>query len=143
MPQAVLDPAELPLAGTPGASPRVLIVDDQEFIRDMLHQALHDSGLGCEVALAENGVVGCMALSSFRPDLVVLDIVMPELSGADVCWAIKSSPAFARTKVLLITGSPGDPRLTAALAAGADGWMAKPFSISAFVARISELLRRN
>lgn len=141
MAEATLQASLVTTAEQPAATvPRILIVDDQRAVRGFLSDALRASDLECEVQAAENGVVACMRLPRFRPDLVVLDVVMPELSGAEVCWAIKTSPSLARTKVLLMTGSPDDPRFEAALAAGADAWLVKPFGAGAFLAKVAELL---
>jgi two-component system response regulator MprA len=141
MEHAVVDAAPSSQTEVPAKDvPRILIVDDDELVRSVLHRAIEDGPLDCQVETAADGVAACIRLPQFRPDLVVLDILMPELSGAEVCWALKTSPRFAATKVLLVTGSPGDPRLRAALAAGADDWMAKPFRMEDFRAKIAELL---
>jgi CheY-like chemotaxis protein len=141
MEHAVVDTTASPQTAVPAEQPpRILIVDDDELVRSVLHRAIEDGPLDCQVETAADGVAACIRLPHFRPDLVVLDILMPELSGAEVCWALKTSPRFAETKVLVITGSPGDPRLRAALAAGADDWMAKPFRMEDFRAKIADLL---
>jgi CheY-like chemotaxis protein len=140
-----MEPATLALA-TPtmemsSSTPlRILVIDDQKVIRTLLARTLSKSAIPCEVELAENGVDGCMAIARFRPHLVILDVVMPELSGEAICWAIKTSVIHASTKVLLITGKPDDPQLEAALAAGADAWLAKPFSPDELLDKVAELL---
>lgn len=141
MEHAVAESRPSPQAAVPAEDlPRILIVDDDELVRSVLHSAIEEGALDCQVETADDGVAACIRLPHFRPDPVVLDILMPELSGAEVCWALKTSPRFAQTKVLLITGSPGGPRLRAALAAGADDWMAKPFHMDDFRAKIADLL---
>jgi excisionase family DNA binding protein len=124
----------------PAGPYRVLIVDDEAVVRDVLRRMLWESPLDCTVEMAENGVVGCMKLPVCRPHLVVLDIVMPEIDGVELCRTIKASEELAGTKVLLITGYQSDDRLARGLEAGADGWLAKPILLEPFLTQVAELL---
>ncbi|MFP4057641.1 MAG: response regulator [Candidatus Brocadiia bacterium] len=124
----------------PAGRHRVLIVDDEEIVRDVLVRMLRASGLECAVETAENGVVGCMKLPVFKPDLVVLDVVMPDVNGAELCRTLKATDTLPATKVLVVTGYPHDARLEEAIEAGADGWLAKPVEFRPFVAKVAEML---
>jgi len=124
----------------PGDTHRILIVDDEETIRELLTQVLKESDIPCVAESAKNGVIGCMKIPIFKPHLITLDIVMPELDGVEMCRSVKSSDEFADTKVLIVTGYADDERLQRALAAGADDWLAKPVNISVFIKKVAELL---
>ena len=119
---------------------RILIVDDEEGVRDVLGRVLRESGVPCEIETAENGVTGCMRIPVFRPHLIVLDAILPELDGAELCHVVRVSSEFAHTRLLLVTGNPDDPRVQSALDAGADDWIAKPVDLEQFVAKVAGLL---
>ena len=87
---------------------RVLIVEDEAFVCEVLERMLRESGLPCEVEGAENGVIGCMKIPTFRPHLIVLDVIMPELDGGELCHVVRASKEFSGTKLLLVTGYPDD-----------------------------------
>ena len=122
---------------------RILIVDDDETIRDLLARWLRESDLRCVTETAKNGVLGCMKIPIFKPHLIVLDVIMPELDGVEMCRSVKSSDAFKDTKVFLITGYPEDERLQKAMLAGADGWMTKPVTVKPFIQKVAEMLGLN
>jgi CheY-like chemotaxis protein len=119
---------------------RILVVEDDDLVRSVLCRILEGGDLACEVETADNGISGCLKLASFRPDLVIMDIVMPELDGAEMCRVIRSSEEFADVKVLVLTGYIEDERIDAALAAGADAHACKPLSPSELMSRVHELL---
>ena len=119
---------------------RILVVDDEELVRNVLVRLFEASNIDCAVEVAENGVIGCMKLATFRPHLVILDVVMPEVDGAEVCRTILASEALADTKVLLLTGYPEHARLTAALRAGADDWVCKPPTADELLGKVARLL---
>ena len=81
-----------------------------------------------------------MKIPIFKPHLIVLDVVMPELDGVEMCRSVKSSDAFRDTKVLLISGYPEDERLQKALLAGADDWIAKPVTARPFIEKVAAML---
>jgi len=106
----------------------------------VLTSMLNESGLPCKVDSAKNGVIGCMKIPIFKPHLLVLDIVMPELDGVEMCRSVKNSQEFLDTKVLLITGHTEDGRLEQALEAGADDWIAKPVKYDKFMTKVCGVL---
>jgi len=119
---------------------RILVVDDEEFVRDTVVDMLATSGLDCVTETAENGVMGCMRIPVFRPHLILLDVVMPDLDGADLRHVLKSSPEFADIKVVVITGYPDDPRCKGDLATDADAWLTKPLSMCELTDTVRTLL---
>jgi two-component system KDP operon response regulator KdpE len=97
------------------------------------------TGAGYEVDDARNGVEGLEKLRQFRPDLVLLDINMPEMGGVEVCKAIRSDSNIA---IIMLTVRKADAEKVAALDAGADDFVTKPFSTPELLARIRAALRR-
>lgn len=119
---------------------KILIVDDEEDIRTLLEYNLKKEGY--EVEIAENGERGLQILSSFKPDLVLLDVMMPGMDGIEVCEAIRSKEGFQHTLVCFLTARNEDYSQIAGLEAGADDYVAKPIRPKVLISRIKALLRR-
>ncbi len=118
---------------------KVLIVDDEFAIRDALGRKLQREGF--EVVLAGDGLEGLRLFHSERPDLVVLDIVMPEMSGLTVCTRIRE---VAETPVMMLSAQAiTEEDIIEGLNAGADEYLVKPIRLNEFVARVKALLRRS
>lgn len=117
---------------------RVLIAEDDESILASLEFVVRDAGH--ETRLARDGEQALRALGEFRPDLVLLDLMLPRASGLEVCGAVRADPALAATKVLMITARGGSNDLARGLGAGADAYMVKPFSTRELAQRVRELL---
>lgn len=122
-----------------GRAARVLVVDDDESLRRAISRALELEGYG-----VENASDGAQALDFFdgrrpSPDLVVLDILMPNLDGLSACRAIR---ARSRVPILMLTALQEVDERVEGLEAGADDYLAKPFAIVEFIARVRALLRR-
>ena len=121
---------------------RILIVDDEEPVRNLLARMLKESELDCEMRTAGNGFAACAAIRESKPHLIVLDVVMPELDGAELCRVLRNSEESAGIRVLLISGYGFDDSLVQdAIASGAAGFIAKPVSQWELVAKVSALLR--
>ena len=117
---------------------RVLVVDDEPAVRDALRRAL---GLrGYQVELAAHGREALEAVAMRDPDVVVLDIGMPELDGLEVCRILRSQGD--RTPVLMLTAREAVSDRVEGLEAGADDYLVKPFALDELVARLRALLRR-
>ncbi|MET0702432.1 MAG: response regulator, partial [Mycobacterium sp.] len=116
----------------------VLAVDDQPANVRLLDAVL--SPRGYRVVTASSGTEALAVLSAGDIDLVLLDIVMPEMDGYEVCRRIRSDPQTEFLPVVMITASGSDQRLTA-LEAGADDFVAKPFDKSELLARVASLAR--
>lgn len=117
---------------------RVLIVDDRAELRDLVSLTL---GTGkFELVEADNGQAALELVSSFRPDVVVLDVMMPgQLSGHDVCLAVKSNKKLAATQVLMLTAQGNQQNRKAAARLGADDYLVKPFSPLELIDRVNRL----
>ena len=117
---------------------KVLIVDDEIAIRDALGRKLQREGF--QVALAGSGLEGLRAFHAEHPDLVILDIVMPEMDGLTVCQRIRE---VAETPVMMLSAQAiTENDIIEGLNAGADEYLVKPVRLNEFVARVQALLRR-
>jgi two-component system, OmpR family, response regulator MprA len=117
---------------------RVLVVDDEPAVRDALERAL---GLeGYEVELADNGLDALRSVATAPPDLVVLDVLMPEVDGLEVSRRLRRTGD--RTPILMLTARDEVSDRVAGLDAGADDYVVKPFALEELLARIRALLRR-
>jgi two-component system response regulator MprA len=118
---------------------RVLVVDDDEAVRSALTHALHRDGY--EVSTASDGAAALAELLQLRHDAVVLDVLMPEPGGLDVCREIRARGDD--TPILMLTARDLVSDRVAGLDAGADDYLAKPFALEELRARLRALLRRS
>src|SRR4051794_248113 len=118
----------------------VLVVDDDPVVAALV--AFRLRRLGLEVSVEADGEAGLAAARELRPDLVVLDWLMPRMNGLEVCRALRSDadPELARTPVLLLTAKAQEPDLERGFAAGATDFVAKPFSTRELVSRVTAAL---
>lgn len=117
---------------------KVLVIDDDEAIVDMVAGALESDGY--QVRTAGNGIDGLHCLAAWQPDLVILDLMMPGLSGWDTCRQIRE---ISDVPVIMLTGVRGPSNEMRGLCEGADLYITKPFDIPLLVARAQALLRRS
>jgi two-component system OmpR family response regulator len=117
---------------------RLLLVDDEDNLRSMLEAALRHSGF--EVHPAANGRDALDAVPEFKPDLIVLDVMLPDLDGFTVCQRLRSTGD--RTPVLFLTARDATEDKVRGLTMGGDDYLVKPFSLDELVARINAVLRR-
>jgi two-component system, OmpR family, response regulator RegX3 len=121
----------------PGTPAQVLIVEDEPAIADALRYALEREGFSCRVV--HDGRSALSALRELPADLVLLDLMLPEISGTDVCREIRRA---SDTAVIVISARDSETDKVLALEIGADDYMTKPFSAREVVARVRALLRR-
>jgi DNA-binding response OmpR family regulator len=119
---------------------RILVVDDNETNRDILEARLTANGY--EVLHAGDGEEALAMASRHRPDLILLDIMMPKLDGIEVCRRIKADADLAITPIILVTARSDSKDVVNGLDAGADEYLTKPIDQTALVARVKALLRR-
>jgi diguanylate cyclase (GGDEF)-like protein len=117
----------------------ILYADDHEEMRLMVRALLTSSGH--EVGLVPDGRAALDAVQEREPDLLLLDVMMPRLSGLDACRAVKSNPFTARIPVLMLTAEGEIESKVEGFEAGADDYLAKPFDARELRARVSALLR--
>ena len=119
-------------------SHRVLVVDDEPNIVISLEFLLKKEGYA--VVVAGDGEAALQQAEQFRPDLVLLDVMMPKKSGFEVCEALRANPAHAGVKIIMLTARGRETEVTKGLALGADAYITKPFSTKDLVARVKTLL---
>ncbi len=112
--------------------PKVLVVDDEENIRFLVESALRLAGM--ETAGADDGRAGLKLAFDYRPDLIVLDVMMPELDGFEVLERLRDSGS--RTPVIFLTARDSTDDRVRGLTAGGDDYMVKPFAVAELVARV-------
>jgi two-component system, OmpR family, response regulator len=120
------------------ATARLLLVDDEDNLRSMLEAALRHSGF--DVHPVANGRDAIDAVPVVEPDLIVLDVMLPDLDGFDVCKRLRQTGD--RTPVLFLTARDATEDKVRGLTLGGDDYLVKPFSLEELVARINAVLRR-
>jgi DNA-binding response OmpR family regulator len=117
---------------------RVLVVDDEPNIVMSLRFLMEREGYQVEVAASGQAAVA--ALAGPPADLVLLDVMMPELDGFEVCQRIRASPEWRATKIVMLTAKGRDVERDKGLALGADAYVTKPFSTRDLVAKVKQML---
>jgi two-component system alkaline phosphatase synthesis response regulator PhoP len=115
---------------------KILIADDNEQIRESLSSILEDEGYA--MWTAKNGAEALEKAREISPDILILDVMMPEMSGYEVCRAIKSDPDLKKTFVLMLSAKGQATEKELGKEVGADEYFVKPFSPSEIVARIKK-----
>lgn len=119
---------------------KILIVDDEPDILEFLQYNLEKEGF--RVVTASDGEEGIKVAEKEKPDLIILDIMMPKIDGVEVCRQIRAKPAFDHTLIAFLTAREEDYSQIAALDVGGDDYITKPIRPRVFVSRIKALLRR-
>jgi type IV pilus assembly protein PilB len=141
-PAVAAGPETPPTKTPPQKAPRILVVDDDDAIRRLVVKTLERMTSKPEVFTAADGGEGLKQVEKIKPDLVVLDIMMPGLSGFDVCQKLRSNIQTAFIPILMLTGNTDEESRTQGFLVGTDDYMHKPFSVPELHARVSRLLRR-
>jgi DNA-binding response OmpR family regulator len=116
---------------------RIMVVDDEPAIGKLLLYQL--SGFGYQVSYIQDGLSALQRLTAERPDLILLDVMMPRVSGWEICRQIRACSAVP---VIMLTAKSADPDIITGFQAGADDYVTKPFSMAQLQARIEAVLRR-
>ena len=117
---------------------KVLIADDEQNIVISLEFLMKREGYQVEVA--NDGEEAVRRIRASRPDLVLLDVMMPKMNGFDVCQAVRADPDLSGTRILMLTAKGRDTEVSKGLGLGADGYMTKPFSTKELLAEVRKLL---
>ena len=120
--------------------PKIMIVEDEDDIVTLLRYNLESAGF--EVAYETNGGRALAAVEAQRPDLILLDWMLPEKSGIDICRDIRNSNELRNIPIIMLTARGEEADKIEGLSIGADDYMTKPFSVPELIARIRALLRR-
>lgn len=120
---------------------KILVVDDEPDILEFVKYNLQKEGF--IVSTAENGLAGLEEARRGKPDLIILDIMMPEMDGVEVCRQLRSESLFDNTVIAFLTARDEDYSQIAALDVGGDDYITKPIRPRVLVSRVNALLRRS
>jgi len=120
---------------------KILVVEDEPDIRKLVHYNLAQDHY--KVVEAENGEQALKLVQREKPSLVILDLMMPGMSGLEVCRALRGQEETAKLPILMLTAKAGEADRVLGLELGADDYLAKPFSPRELVARVRAILRRS
>lgn len=118
---------------------RILIADDNAANRELLEAYL--ASVDCEIEMSVDGQDTLVKVSEFQPDLILLDIMMPKLSGFEVCQQVKSQPETSRAMVLMVTALNELGDIERAVKAGTDDFLSKPINKFELLKRVENMLR--
>ena len=119
---------------------KILLVDDESDILDFLSYNLENAGY--EVRVAQNGLEGVKVAQEFLPDLIILDMMMPEMDGIETCERIRENEALKSVLIAFLTARGEDYSQIAGFDAGADDYILKPLKPKVLVSRVKALLKR-
>ena len=123
--------------------PKILIVDDEEGVRGMIAWLINQEWPEAKVEQAEDGFVAGWKCNGFRPDLVILDLMMPAVDGFHFCQFIRNTPEMKHTRIIAISGVQGSGNEEKILKLGADVFLAKPFDDELLRKTVEEQLKWN
>jgi excisionase family DNA binding protein len=114
---------------------KVLLVDDDPDLVDMMSKVLEDDGR-FEVRIAANGFDAGMMVKEYRPDLIVLDVMLPDINGKEVCQRVRADNTLEDVRIICISGMIEDDKIQELKDAGADDFLHKPFEIEELIDRM-------
>ena len=117
---------------------RILIADDEPNIVVALVFLMKQ--MGHEVRVAATGEEAANAVAEFNPDLILLDVMMPRMSGYDLCQSVRDDPDRRGIKIIMLSAKGRDVDVTKGIAIGADAYFTKPFSTKELTAKVQQLL---
>ncbi len=126
-------------AQTTDRRPRVLIVDDNSSIASFIASVLSPE---CNCSIAYNGKAGLAVAAGFRPDVVIADEMMPEMSGMEMCRRLRSNTLMAGVQILMLTANDSPALQKESIHAGADAFMGKPFDTPVLKAKVMQLIEK-
>ena len=118
---------------------KVLIVDDDLELVELLVDVFAKDGR-FEIGTANNGFDAGMKVKEFRPDIVILDVMLPDINGREVCQRVRSDPNLEAVKIICISGMVEQDKIEDLRAAGADEFLGKPFTVDRLMDRVCDLL---
>ncbi|MBM3751907.1 MAG: response regulator transcription factor [Acidimicrobiia bacterium] len=126
----------------PATSPtRILVVDDEVDIAGLIKHSLERAG-DVEVRVVNSGDAALKSVNEQIPDLMILDLNLPVMSGTEVCRLLRAKPATAQLPIIMLTARTGETDRVTGLDLGADDYITKPFSLRELAARVRAVLRR-
>ena len=122
------------------AKKNILVVEDQEEVQELLCHNLRREGFQVEAVC--NGEDGLLLLLRKKPDLVLLDLMLPGMNGLEVCRRIKADPKTQNVPIIMVTAKAEEADVVAGIEMGADDYVTKPFSVRVLVSRVRAMFRR-
>lgn len=119
---------------------KILLVDDESDVTDLVAYNLKAKGFQVEVVNDPNGSIG--VARTFLPDLVILDVMMPDLNGIQICRMLRADPKLKKVPVIFLTAKAEENDRVQGLETGADDYICKPFSTKELILRVQTILRR-
>ncbi len=121
------------------STPKILIADDNAANRELLEAYL--ANFDCEIATAHDGAETLQKVAEFKPDLILLDVMMPKKNGFEVCRQIKGDPSTAKIMILMVTALNELGDIERAVAAGTDDFLSKPVNKIELNKRVENMIR--
>ncbi len=121
--------------------PRVLVIDDEADIREILEHTLREEGY--DVRGAETGEAGYRQFETFSPQLVLLDLMLPDTSGIEICRRMRANTTVERPTIVILSARTDEIDRVVAFEVGVDDYVVKPFSVRELLLRIQAILRRS
>ncbi len=118
---------------------KALIVDDDEELVELIRDVLEQDGR-FEVRVANNGFDAGMMVKEYKPDVIVLDVMLPDINGKEVCQRIRQDPSLEDVSIICISGMVEEDKIDELKKAGADDFLQKPFEVETLIERICKLL---
>ena len=129
----------IPTVALESGRKKLLIVDDDQDLVDLMRDGFERDGR-FEIRTANNGFDAGMQVKEFRPDLVVLDVMLPDINGREVCQRVRSDRTMDTVKILCISGMVEADKIADLRSAGANDFMQKPFTIDQLIERVCDQL---
>lgn len=114
---------------------KILLVDDDPELVEITHKALQEDGR-FEVRIAGNGFDAGMMVKEYRPDLIILDVMLPDINGKEVCHRVRADPTMEEVRIICISGMIEDDKISELKLAGADDFLHKPFDVDILIERM-------
>src|SRR5438874_3607302 len=114
---------------------KVLLVDDDAELVELMNKVLEEDGR-FEVKIAANGFDAGMMVKEYRPDLIVLDVMLPDINGKEVCHRVRADPNLEEVRIICISGMVEDDKIAELKLAGADDFVHKPFDVDMLIERM-------
>ena len=118
---------------------KVLVVDDDEDLVELICDQLSQDGR-FEIRAANNGFDAGMMVKEYRPDLIVLDVMLPDINGKEVCQRVRSDKSMHEVRIICISGMVEEDKIEELRAAGANDFIKKPFEVDMLIDRVCQLL---
>jgi excisionase family DNA binding protein len=130
---------EIPTDALESGKRKALLVDDDVELVELMSKVLEEDGR-FEVRVATNGFDACMMVKEYRPDIIILDVMLPDINGKEVCQRVRADASLEDVRVLCISGMVEEDKIQELRLAGADEFMHKPFEIDHLIDRMCLLL---